>query len=459
MTARESAFKALGEFRRGKSADKARDTMLEKTSGLPREKALAMRLFYGVLQSMTLCDFYAGFFSTSGLKKVEPRVLDILRLSIYQLLFLSGTPHSAAVNEGVALAKKHSNPRAAGFVNAVLRKVSQAAKNNTLPQIGGTDAVKRLSILYSYPEWLVREFAGILGLESAAMFMDACNAADTPLSAQVNTMTSSPAGVLEMLESEGVDANPHRWLEGCIELNSAGDITRLQAFREGRMYVQDAASRLAVIAAGPKPGDLIVDGCAAPGGKSFAAAIAMENNGRIAACDISAAKLSLIEEGAKRLGIGIIEPYIKDASADAKSHVDSAPLSGCSLDSTDGFTENCDIVFADVPCSAFGVIRKKPDIRFKNELDVVGLPGTQKSILAGLSSYVKPGGILLYSTCTVLKRENEDVVNWFIREDGRFSLEGFSLPDIGIVPDGMITLWPHINGTDGFFICKLRRVV
>jgi len=175
----------------------------------------------------------------------------------------------------------------------------------------------------------------------------------------------------------------------------------------------------------------------------------MENPGRISARDISAKKLLLIDESARRLGISIIDTARQDAAAEAEGEHDGEH---------GGEHGGADIVLADVPCSGFGVIRRKPDIRYKTEQDVSSLPQLQKSILKGLSSYVRPGGVLLYSTCTVLKRENEDIINWFLQEQDQFRPEGFLLPGIGDVPGGMITLWPHIRGTDGFFVCKLRKV-
>jgi 16S rRNA (cytosine967-C5)-methyltransferase len=440
MTAREVAFLALGECRRNNTwAGAALASLFEKHSISPLETALSTHIVNGVLQNMALCDFYANRFSTIELKKIQPRVLDIIRLSIYQITFLSKIPHSAAVNEGVALAKKYSNPRAAGFVNAVLRKVAQAVSDASLPEPAG-GVLERLSILYSHPEWLVRELCDILGHEGAKAALIANNASDTPATAQVNTLLAGADEVLHMLHASGVEASRHKWLEDSIELRGTGDITRLDAFEKGYIYIQDMASRLAVIAAGPKKGDHVIDGCAAPGGKSFAAAIAMENSGRITAIDINASKLELVEKSADRLGIGIIDAVKMDASAPEAGLICMA-----------------DVVLADVPCSGFGVIRKKPEIRYKSEPDTVGLPDIQKRILSALSEYVKPGGVLMYSTCTVLKRENEDIIKWFLSENGQFSTEVFSLPGVGEVQGGMTTLWPHIHGTDGFFICKLKK--
>jgi len=218
-----------------------------------------------------------------------------------------------------------------------------------------------------------------------------------------------------------------------------GNVEKLDAFKKGYVYVQDPAARLAVKAAGLERGMSVLDACSAPGGKSFAAASEMNGEGHIVACDIHKNKLVRIEKSAERLGVGIIETRTMDAREPDTDLI-----------------EAFDAVIADVPCSGLGVIRKKPDIRYKPEEELKGLPVIQSAILRSISKCVKPGGTLLYSTCTVLKLENEDVVRSFLKENPDFALESFELPFIGKT-DGMVTLWPHIHGTDGFFICRMKR--
>ena len=438
--AREVALKALGVYRRNTAWSDLTLSGLITSSGMSElDAALTTALVNGVLQNMALCDYYAANFSSIELKKLEPRVLDVLRMSIYQLVFLTKTPHSAAVNEGVALAKKYSNSRAAGYVNAVLRKVAKAAEDGELPEING-DPLQKLSVTYSHPQWLVGQLIEVLGLDGTEALLKLNNSGATPITAQVNTLVTNVDETLYSLKSEGVDAEKHEWLDNCIFLRGAGNITRLDAFKKGFFYVQDVASRLAIIAADPKKSDFLIDGCAAPGGKTFACAIAMQNSGRIAAFDLHTARLRHLENGAKRLGINIIGVAKKDSSTPSEE-----------------FAGTADVVIADVPCSGFGVIHKKPDIRYKSEQETAGLPAVQKRILSSLSSYVSPGGTLMYNTCTVLKRENESVIEWFLSENGQFKPESFTLPGIGEVNSGMLTLWPHIHGTDGFFMCKLRN--
>lgn len=222
-------------------------------------------------------------------------------------------------------------------------------------------------------------------------------------------------------------------------LTGTGDLELLDAYQKGLFYVQDAGARLAVLAAGPKAGQRVLDCCAAPGGKSFACAIQMEDQGEIACCDIHPHKIKLLEAGRDRLGCSSLKPTLQNAAQPRPE-----------------WQESFDVVLADVPCSGLGIIRKKPDIRYKAAAPLAGLPRIQSAILANSASYVRPGGTLLYSTCTILQRENEDVVDYFRSEHPEFSLEDFTLPGVGAC-GGMLTLWPHIHGTDGFFMAKLVK--
>ena len=398
-----------------------------------RDAALATRICFGVLQNRMLLDFYIGRFSSVKPEKLENRVLCALRIAIYQLVFMNRVPQSAAVNESVTLARKYAkNPKAAGLVNAVLRTV--AREREQLPQ------PEDLATRYSHPEWLVKEFSIAAGEDELEALLAADND-QPPTVAQVNTLKTTAQALMETLTAAGVTAAPHPWLSNCLILSGTGNLEALPAFQEGLFYIQDAAARLAVMAADPKPGMRVLDACAAPGGKSFAAALAMEGRGEILSCDIHPHKEKLIQTGADRLGLPMITPMTQDAKV-------------CREDWEEGF----DIVLADVPCSGLGIIRKKPDIRYKDSAPLAGLPAVQRAILENVSRYVRPGGVLLYSTCTVLKRENEAVVDDFIDRHFNFTLEAVELPaPVGHLPDGMATLWPHRHGTDGFFFAKMRK--
>lgn len=398
-----------------------------------RDAALCTRLVFGVLQNRMLLDWHIARLCTTPMEKLEPAVLNCLRLGAYQLLFLDRVPVHAAVNESVALSKKYSrNPRAYALVNAVLRALDRAGKES-LPQ------PEELSLRYSHPQWLVKEFSRTLPAEELEALLTADNT-QPPTQAQVNSLKTTPEALSKGLEEAGVTVRTHPWLPGCLELEDTGNLETLPTFQKGEFYIQDAAARLAVMAAGAEPGMRVLDACAAPGGKSFAAAIQMEDRGSILSCDLHPHKIALIEEGARRLGLQSITAAVKNG------RVFDPELEG-----------KFDLVITDVPCSGLGIIRKKPDIRYKDPAPLEGLPAVQRDILSNTARYVRPGGVLLYATCTLLRRENEDVVEWFTEKDKDFTLEPFSLPGDIPAPEGMVTLWPHRQGTDGFFIAKLRR--
>ena len=433
-TAREVALKCLlaGE-RQGAWSDGYLRNAIRQAGLTSRDAALCTRLAFGVLQNEMLLDWHIDRLSTVSSEKMEPPVRDCLRLGAYQLLFLDRIPVHAAVNETVALCKKYAkNPRASGLVNAVLRALDRAAGKD-LPQ------PEELTVRYSHPDWLVKEFCSTLPIQEVEQLL-AANNAQIPIQAQVNTLKASTRDLLEELNQDGISAAIHPWLPDCLELEGTGNLEELPAFREGRFFVQDAAAKLAVYAAGAEPGMKVLDACAAPGGKSFSGAIAMEDKGSILSCDLHPHKQKLIKTGAQRLGISCITTAIMDGKRFEPS-MESA----------------FDLVIADVPCSGLGIIRKKPDIRYKDPMPLAGLPKIQGEILANVSQYVRPGGTLLYATCTVLRRENEDVVANFLSKNGCFVTEPFSLPGGISAPEGMLTLWPHRHGTDGFFIAKLRR--
>ena len=435
MTAREAALRALVACeQQGAWSDGFLKKIL-RTAGLDsRDAALTTRLCFGVLQNRLLLDHYLGKLSTVKLEKMEPAVRNALRLGAYQVLFLDRVPDHAAVSEAVDLARKGSkNPRSAGLVNGVLRSLVRQKDSLEPPE----DPAVR----YSHPQWLADLFTRRLGREEAAALM-AANNGEPPTCAQVNTTKATVEEVTDSLRAEGVEVQPHPWLPNCLLLSHTGSLEDLTAFREGLFYIQDAAAKLAVLAADPREGMDVLDACAAPGGKSFAAAIAMWGEGKVVSCDIHPHKMDLIRAGAKRLGLDCISAEVLDGRE-------------CKEEFLDGF----DLVLADVPCSGLGIIRKKPDIRYKDPKPLEGLPRVQKAILDNVCRYVRPGGVLLYATCTLLERENEDVVRAFLDKHKDFTLERFQVPgDFEGAREGMVTCWPHRHGTDGFFFAKLRRM-
>ena len=436
-TAREAAVRTLAACeKQGAWSDGYLKRILRESGLDSRDAALATRLCFGVLQNRLLLDWHLAQFCTTKLEKLDLNVLCILRTAAYQLLFLDKIPPSAAVNEAVSLTKKYCrNPRAAGMVNAVLRAM---LRSEQLPEPTGSDELERLSIQYSHPRWLAETFADRLGLAETEALLAADNA-QPPTTAQVNTFRASAEEVASLLETEGVEVKPHPWLKDCLELSGTGDLERLRAYQDGLFYVQDAAARLAVTGLELAPGLRVLDCCAAPGGKSFAAAIDLKNRGEVHSCDIHPHKIKLLEAGRDRLGLDIVSPMLQSAALRREDWV-----------------ERFDAVLCDVPCSGLGIIRKKPDIRYKDPAPLAGLPKVQRAILDNCCAYVRPGGTLLYATCTLLRRENEDVVETFLSNHPEFSLTPLALPIPG-GENGMMTFWPHIHGTDGFFAARLTR--
>ena len=435
MGARETALNALIACR--KSGAWSNGVLKEYTARDrldSRDAALAARRCYGVLQNRGKLDFYLDQLLTGKRKDLHPVVRDILHLGLYQLYEMDKIPESAAVNESVTLAKKYcKNPKAGALVNGVLR--SAVRTRGTLKE--PTSYADR----YSHPDELISLLKANLPKGKLEPMLVADNAAPQTV-VQVNTLRTTTEELARRLEGGGVTAFPHDWMKDCLVLSNTGSLEQLPAFREGLFYVQDPAAKLSVLCARlPESGARVLDCCAAPGGKSFAAAIAMGGRGSIVSCDVHGHKTALIENGAARLGLTNITAKQQDATQLVPEWVGSM-----------------DAVIADVPCSGLGIIRKKPDIRYKNLEELAQLPALQAKILETQASYVKPGGVLLYSTCTVLKRENEDVVSAFLEKHGEFFPEPLELPPIFPKKEtGMLTLIPGEYDTDGFFICRLRR--
>ena len=434
--ARETALQALMACRKdGAWANAVLKEYIARSHLDPRDAALASRLCYGVIQNRLRLDYFLEGLLSRPLSQLHPVVRDVLHLGLYQIYEMDRIPASAAVNESVALAKKYAkNPKAPALVNGVLREALRRGK----PEDPSSYALR-----YSHPEELIQLLKGSLPKGTLEPMLKADNEAPRTV-VQVNTLKTTPAALRQRLEGEGAETEPHPWMADALVLGGMGSLERLASFREGEFYVQDPAARLSVLCARlPKEGARVMDCCAAPGGKSFAAAIAMGGRGEITSCDIHPHKIDLIAKGAARLGLANISARVQDAA-------EFVPQ----------WEGQMDCVIADVPCSGLGIIRKKPDIRYKNLEETRELPALQLRILENQARYVRPGGVLLYSTCTVLKRENEEVVGAFLASHRDFRLEALELPDIFPKNEtGMLTLIPGQYDTDGFFICRLRRQV
>lgn len=425
-TARSASLDALRLLRRGTFSSEALDAAIQSAGLDRRDAAMCSRIVRATVQNLSYIDYVIGLWCKTPVKKLETQVLDILRVSVSQLLFLDRIPPSAAVSEGVNLCRERGKARASGLVNGVLRRVAE--NRDSIPDVPGTGTAEYLSTRFSHPLWLTREFIRRRGYEGAAALLKADNA-EPPLTIQTNTLKTTPEALLNAIQEAGCAAVPGI-CAGSFNLTGAGGVTDIPGYGEGLFYVQDAAARLAVESAELRPGMRVLDACSAPGGKSFAAAMLMRGEGSILACDLKDKRLRRVNEGAERLGISIIDTRAMDARKPPEELRDAF-----------------DVVIADVPCSGLGVIRRKPEIRFKPEDEIASLPEIQLDILRSLAACVKPGGTLLYSTCTLLERENEDIVRAFLEGAQSYTVTA------------QRTLWPDTDKTDGFFICRMVKSI
>ena len=436
MNAREAALFTLERCRRdGAWASSALDGIIKKGSLDRREAALASALTLGVLQNRAYFDFLIAEFCSTRPEKLEKKLLDILRLGVCQLLLLDRIPPRAAVNETVALCRASGLDRASSLVNAVLRRVAESRED--LPEVPGKGTAAYLATRYSHPLWLAEKLTEQKGYD----FTEALFAADNgpvPLDIQINTLRLTRREYAAALENLGIAYEIPTFPDDCLSL-SGGAVNALPGYDEGLFYVQDRAARMAVDIAGLQSGMRVLDACASPGGKSFAAALDMNGQGEILSCDIHGKKLSLLRDTASRLGLSLIRTECRDA----REHVPA-------------FDDAFDAVIADVPCSGMGVIRKKPEIRDKREEELRSLGAIQRDILDNVSRCVRPGGTLLYCTCTILREENEEVVEDFLSSHTAFSPCDFTVGERSS-HDGCYTFYPHIDASDGFFAAKMKR--
>lgn len=380
-------------------------------------KAFVSALVYGVLDRKITLDFVLSRFMKTPIKKTAPFTLCVLRTALYQIMFMDKVPESAAVNEAVKLIKKSKESRNAGFVNAVLRSVLRA--ESLIPK---GDSIKDLSIRFSAPEWIVESFVCDYGKETAIKLLEESLKLPS-VTLRANTIKTSVNALKEKL---GIKAD-ETVFKNCLILEKGLDLANNELYKQGMFHAQDLASQKAISVLSPKPNQRVLDICAAPGGKTFTMAQFMENKGEIIACDLYEHRVGLIADGAKRLGINIIKPCVNDA-----------------LVYNEALGE-FDVVLCDVPCSGLGVIRRKPDIKYKSDNDFTELCEIQYKILCNAVKYLKIGGKILYSTCTLRSAENEDIVNRFLKEQNCFKKVSEK------------TLMPHIDKTDGFYYALIEK--
>ena len=407
------------------------DNALEESGQSGRDASFVSALFYGVIERKITLDYIISRLSSIRLKKIDPQILNILRMGVYQMYFMDKVPESAAVNESVKLSKKVYNGRFSAFANAVLRSAGRERKNIKYPP--ENKITEFLSVKYSCPEKLVEHFIKSCGRESAEGILKKSLTAP-PVVVRVNSNLMKTEELIQRLERRGVKAKCFTDIPYALELSEVGSIEALDEHKNGYFHVQDISSQLCCHALSPDSGDKVADVCAAPGGKTYTIAQMMEGKGEILACDKYPEKQRLIESGAKRLGLDNIKTIVRDAAGER-------------------LPEMYDKILVDAPCSGLGVIRRKPEIKYKDFES--NLPEIQLEILENSSKYVKKGGIMVYSTCTINPSENEDVVNDFLEKNKDFSLLEKELPIVG--KTSMITLLPHLYDTDGFFIAIMTR--
>ena len=397
-------------------------------------------LVYGVLERKLTLDYIIKQYSKIPLRKIELKTKLILRLGILQMVFMDKIPDSAAVNESVNLAKKLKLQKSSGFINAILRNLARADKKYSLPD--QKDKVLYYSIKYSCPQELVRLWYNSYGENNTVKLLE--NLGGRPeIFIRVNTLKTNTDELVAILEKEGVKAEKSQILENAVKVSNTGSIERLDAYKNGLFHVQDLSSQLCAYFLDAKENSTVLDVCSAPGGKSFTISQYMKNSGKLISCDMYEHKLKLIENGAKRLSIKNLTTKLRDA---------------CDSENT---LPMADRVLCDVPCGGLGVLSRKPEIRYKADLIDNTLPQIQYNILCESSRYVKEGGVLVYSTCTLNPAENNDNTKRFLTENPEFEPLNLNLPNgINRAIDEEsyeITLMPHTAGCDGFYISAFRR--
>ncbi len=406
--------------------------------------AFITEVVYGTLRWRGRIDWIIGLISRVRPERMERFILNLLRLGSYQILFMDRVPVSAAVNESVEMAKALGREGATGFINAVLRKISDRRLDMKIPQ--GKDP-SSISVRHSHPLWLVERWSQELGIDETIELCKANNRIP-PLSLRTNTMKTSRAKLLAEMRREVPQAIPSPFSPEGVLIDPPVPLSRIPRFREGWFQVQDESSQLVGHIMDPKPGERVLDACAAPGGKTTHLAQLMGNRGRIYAADISTRRLPLLKENCHRLGIGIVTVLRNDLTKPVV------------FGGEGGF----DRILVDPPCSGLGTLWRNPDIKWKRkEEELSTFREIQRAILHQLAPSVRRGGSLVYGTCTLTREENEEVVAEFIAEHQGFEVENLRriLPQ-GLKPltggDGFFRSFTHRHGMDGFFAARLKKV-
>ncbi|MBP3929070.1 MAG: 16S rRNA (cytosine(967)-C(5))-methyltransferase RsmB [Peptostreptococcaceae bacterium] len=440
MNSRELAFKTLYDIERNKNYSNISINKNFKNVNISdQEKGLATELIYGIIENKYYLNYIIDKLSKIKSKKMSTYVKISLWLGIYQILFLDSIKDHAAVNESVNLIKKYDK-KSSGFVNAILRNVLR--QKDSIMEIKDKEIKDELSIKYSYNPWIVEKWIKDFGQEFTEDLLDA-NAEKPNLYIRTNTLKISRDELIGKLAKEGIKCTKVNGIDEAIMVQNLKNIEGNELFKLGYFTIQDISSMLVGKIANPEKDSKVLDICSAPGGKTTHVATIMENTGQVIARDVFDHKLKLIKSTVNRLGLTNVSVENRDA-----------------LKLDDNSIDKFDYVLADVPCSGLGIIKRKPEIKFKEKSELSGLPDIQIKILNNASKYVKENGTLIYSTCTIHDEENIDVVEQFLKENKNFELvpiENINI-DLDNQEKGYIKIYPNIHGMDGFFIAKLKRI-
>lgn len=446
LSAREMALEVLKAVEEeGAYANLALNYILEKNRPGKLDRAFATELSYGVLRSLNTLDWILGQFVKQPLSSQTPAVRNILRLGVYQLMFMDRVPPSAACNEGAEMARKYGHPGIVKFVNGVLRNVARRKAGIAFPPLA-ENPVEHISLKYSHPVWLVKGWLEEFGIEKTVSLCRADNER-APNTVRANTLRITRRELAESLRGEGLTVKETALAPEGLKIEGFLSLGALAAFKEGLFQVQDESSMLAGAALAPVPGSVVIDCCGAPGGKTTHLAQLMENRGEILAVDIHPHRLELLKQNSGRLGITIV----KDLTGDAR-------------ELPQRFRSYADFVLVDAPCSGLGVLRRRPDARWRKEPgQIAELAALQAEILDAAARCVRPGGVMVYSTCTITREENLGQVEDFLSKHSDFEPEALTsllpreLDFDGSLARGFVQILPGWNEMDGFFMARMKK--
>jgi len=440
MNAREIAYKVLLDIEKNKNySNMAINKHFKDVKLSNQDRGLATEIIYGVIENKYYIDYMIDKLSKVKTNKMEIYVKTLLRMGIYQIMFLNSISDYAAVNETVNLAKK-KNSKVSGFINGILRNVIR--QKETIGEIKIKDDIDYLAVKYSYDKWMIRNWMIHFGKDFTTELLEV-NGQRPSIYLRTNTLKITRDELIEKLEQQNVKASKVNVVDEAIKVENLKDIENNILYKEGLFTIQDISSMLVGKVMNPKEKSLVLDVCSAPGGKTTHIATLMKNTGQVVSRDIYEHKLKLIKASSKRLNL---------------TNVDVQEFDGLSLDKDS--IGKFDYVLADVPCSGLGIIRRKPEIKYKEKEEFRDLPPIQKKILENASKYVKKGGTLIYSTCTIQDNENIDVINEFLQKNKNFELAPIDevKVDLDNQEKGYMKIYPNVHEMDGFFISKLIRV-